>query len=199
MEESIDEDEQNDPTKKFIPSQTIDIYDKGSEPGTDNILIENENIWNVLRPWISSITEIVKTNRGEEFSQYYPDEPDRKPDLNWVFFRKYSPQEERNSLTLHHDTNMNTVNIEMSDDYVGGGLFYIKPLATTGEISDDYYEYDDDYEWIDSLKRENTSDIIFPDLHTGDAIFYNYTVEHGVAPVESGTRVSSVFLAFPIR
>mmetsp|Transcript_21233 Transcript_21233/g.39014 ORF Transcript_21233/g.39014 Transcript_21233/m.39014 type:complete len:380 (+) Transcript_21233:26-1165(+) len=194
VEESIDEDEQNDPTKKFVPSQTIDIYDKGSEPGTtDTILIENENIWNVLRPWIPSITKIVKTNRGEEFSQYYPDEPDRKPDLNWVFFRKYSPRDERNSLTLHHDTNMNTVNIEMSDDYVGGGLFYIKPLATTGEISDDYYEYDDDYEWIDSLKRENTTDIIFPDLHTGDAIFYNYTVEHGVAPVESGTRYSMAF------
>ena len=32
------------------------------------------------------------------------------------------------------------------------------------------------------------------DLHAGDAIFYNYTVHHGVAPIESGARVSESLL-----
>lgn len=190
-EESIDEDDQNDPTKKYIPSQTIDIYENGSEPGIDDEPeIENEAIWNVLLPWIPRITEIVKGNRDKEaFRKYYPNEPDRGPELNWVFFRKYSPLDERNSLKVHHDTNMNTVNIELSDRYEGGGLFYIKPLASTGEIPEEYGGND----WIDSVKRENTSDILFPDLRAGNAIFYNYTVEHGVAPIESGTRYSMAF------
>ena len=47
---------------------------------------------------------------------------------------------------------------------------------------------------VDTIKRGNTTEILFPDLHAGDAIFYNYTVEHGVAPCESGTRVSIVAL-----
>ena len=65
------------------------------------------------------------------------------------------------------------MNIELSNDYDGGGIFYIKPLVSTGEIDS---KYDDmGYEWIDTIKRENTTEIIFPDLHAGDAIFYNYT------------------------
>mmetsp|Transcript_11319 Transcript_11319/g.24527 ORF Transcript_11319/g.24527 Transcript_11319/m.24527 type:complete len:258 (+) Transcript_11319:99-872(+) len=196
LEESIDEDD-NDPTKKIVPAQQIDIYDNASEPGVDDVaVIENEAIWNVIQPWIPRITEIVKKNRDEEeFIKYYPNEPEREPDLNWVFFRKYSPHSERNSLKVHHDTNMNTVNIELSDDYNGGGLFYVKPLASTGKVAG---VYTNSHGYIDYVKRENTTEIVFPDLHTGDAIFYNYTVEHGVAPVESGTRVSA-FLAFQIR
>jgi len=106
------------------------------------------------------------------------------------FFRKYSPHSERNSLKVHHDTNMNTVNIELSDDYNGGGLFYVKPLASTGKVAG---VYTNSHGYIDYVKRENTTEIVFPDLHTGDAIFYNYTVEHGVAPVDSGTRYSMAF------
>jgi len=49
------------------------------------------------------------------------------------------------------------------------------------------------YEWVDTIKRENTTELSFPELHAGDAIFYNYTVEHGVAPVESGKRYSMAF------
>ena len=43
---------------------------------------------------------------------------------------------------------------------------------------------------------------VFPDMpHTGDAIFYNYTVRHGVAPVESGVRVSqdAMSLSSPLK
>ena len=199
--ESIDVDEQNDPDEEFVPSQTINIYTKGwREPGLPTpegghvIRIDDEAIWNLLQPWVPKITQIVKDNRNRQsFGAFYPDEPDREPELNWVFFRKYSPYDKRNSLQQHVDTNMNTVNIELSHDYEGGGLFYIKPSSATGEIADEYYA---GYGWLETIKRENTSDIVFPDLHVGDAIFYNYTVRHGVAPVESGTRVSSILLPY---
>mmetsp|Transcript_45980 Transcript_45980/g.96529 ORF Transcript_45980/g.96529 Transcript_45980/m.96529 type:complete len:122 (+) Transcript_45980:435-800(+) len=36
-------------------------------------------------------------------------------------------------------------------------FFYIKPLASTGEIAEECY---DDYDWIDSLERINQTDII---------------------------------------
>lgn len=90
---------------------------------------------------------------------------------------------------------MNTVNIELSNDYEGGGLFYIKPLAETGSIADEHYE--GGYDHVNSIKRRNTTDVVFPQLGAGDAIFYNYTVRHGVAPVESGTRVRISFESVP--
>merc|ERR1711983_535666 len=81
----------------------------------------NQEIYDVLEPWLPAISDVVKQNRNREgFAKYYPDEPEREPELNWVFFRKYSPDDERNSLQHHHDTNMNTVNIALNDDYEGG-------------------------------------------------------------------------------
>jgi len=191
QEESIDKREQSDSTQKYIPSQTIDVYNaEGDEPE-----IQDPAIWNLLQPWIPTLSQIVKDNRNwEGFRKLYPNDPDREPKLDWIFFRKYSPYDERNALKIHNDNNMNTVNIELSSDYEGGGLFYIKPHASTGETDDKYYQNDGvGYEMIDAMKRENTSDIVFPNLQAGDAVFYNYTVIHGVAPVESGTRYSMAF------
>lgn len=201
-EESVDEFEQEesefDPSVKYVPSQTIDVYTRipeGEEEEEDDEDEQNPAIWEALQPWLPRISQIVKDNRNKaEFSKMYPNDPDandREPSLDWIFFRKYSPDDERNSLKHHHDLNMNTVNIELSNDYEGGGIFYIKPLASTGNISRVYEERG--YEWINTLKRENTSSLVFPDLHAGDAIFYNYTVEHGVASCESGTRYSMAF------
>ena len=198
-DESIDVTEQNDPNHKYVPSQTIDVYSKGwaHEPdiiyanGEHIVRIDNEPIWQVLQPYIPKITQIVIDNRNKEkFQEFYPNEPNRQPELHWVFFRKYSPNDERNSLKHHIDTNMNTVNIELSNDYEGGGIFYIKQFASNNSIAEEYYNEKKGYDWLDTLKRENTTDIIFPDLHAGDAIFYNYTVRHGVAPCVSGIRVS---------
>jgi len=210
-DESIDvyEQQQGDESsseknKYNIPAQQINVYDRkvlydSDDTDEDEVIVNNneeskegiildEHIWKVLQPWIPKITQIVKDNRNKaEFNKLYPNNPNREPSLDWIFFRKYSPDDERNSLKHHHDTNMNTVNIELSNDYEGGGIFYIKPLASTGNISRVYEERG--YEWINTLKRENTTSLVFPDLHAGDAIFYNYTVEHGVAPCESGTRV----------
>jgi hypothetical protein len=55
-------------------------------------------------------------------------------------------------------------------------------------ISDDYKDYD----WLSRQKRQNASDIVFPTLGTGDLVIYNYTLWHGVAPVEAGIRYSFV-------
>ena len=107
------------------------------------ISINNEAIWGLLEPWIPTITQIIKDNRNrEEFGKFYPDEPYQEPALDWIFLRKYLPDAEPNSLTVHHDTNMNTVNNELSDNYEGGGLFHMKPLVDTGKIKAYYNGYE---------------------------------------------------------
>lgn len=202
QEESIDRQEHTDTSKKSIPGQTINIYTKSwSNPnfipdkGATSInSIDNESIYKVLQPYIPQITQIVKDNRNlDEFNKLYPNQPNKEPMLQWIFFRKYSPTAQRNSLKHHVDTNINTVNIELSNDYVGGGLFIIKQFSSNNSIAEDYYEEKSGYEWINTIKRVNTSDIVFPELHAGDAIFYDYTVRHGVAPIESGIRYSVAF------
>jgi len=196
QEESIGKPEQNDPTKKNVLSQSIKVYaneiDKESKKGDNKLKINigNGAIWRLLESWIPTITQIVKDNRDRKaFAEFYPNELDKEPVLDGIFFRKDSPDAERSPLTIHRDTNMNTVNVVLNDDYEGGGLFYTKPLANTGKINPSYIGY----EWVDSVKRENTSDIIFPSLQVGDAIVYNYTVDHATAPVESGSRYSMAF------
>mmetsp|Transcript_3776 Transcript_3776/g.8342 ORF Transcript_3776/g.8342 Transcript_3776/m.8342 type:complete len:378 (+) Transcript_3776:217-1350(+) len=203
--ESIDSKEQNNPNEKYVPSQTIDVYLKGwAEPGlqipeTGHVVrIVNEEIWKVLEPFIPFLTKTVEVNRDNEtFRKYFPDDPNREPELNWVFFRKYSPSEARNSLKPHVDTNMHTLNIELSDDYEGGGWFYVKPSAIQEfEAADgrpDIKEEYRNYEWTNEVRRKNTTEIIFPSLMAGDALLYNFTVYHGVAPVESGTRYAMSF------
>lgn len=128
---------------------------------------------------------------------YFPDrQPDRTPQLGWVFFRKYSPDADRKSLKLHVDSNMHTLNIALNDDFEGGGLLYVRPPALQMEadsdgrpdIPDEYKNYD----WLNAIKRENTSDVVFPTLGEGDVLVHNFTVWHAVAPVEAGTRYSFV-------
>lgn len=159
-------------------------------------------IWNALEPWIPKLTELVKSSIDSATdAHFFPDQPDRVPKLDWVFFRKYSPDTDRNSLLLHVDSNMHTLNIALNDDFVGGGLLYVKPEVALQDpellmhyndsrplISEDYRTYD----WLNNVKRQNTSDIIFPKLGTGDVLVHNFTVWHAVAPLEKGTRYSFV-------
>ncbi len=64
----------------------------------DDADIGNKEIWGALQPYIPKIKQIVKDNRNKEgFAKFYPDDPDREPHLDWIFFRKYSPDDERNS------------------------------------------------------------------------------------------------------
>ncbi|KAL7438867.1 hypothetical protein ACHAXH_004978 [Discostella pseudostelligera] len=175
--------------------QTIDVYERYSG-------VQSPAIWNVLEPWIPKLTELVKSSIDSATdAHFFPDQPDRVPKLDWVFFRKYSPDTDRNSLLLHVDSNMHTLNIALNDDFVGGGLMYVKPEVAIQDpealmhhndsrplISDDYRSYD----WLNNVKRQNTSDIVFPTLGTGDVLVHNFTVWHAVAPLEKGTRYSFV-------
>ena len=154
-------------------------------------------IWSVIEPWIPKITDLVKESIDTEiYKPFFPGEQDRVPKLDWVFFRKFSPDTDRVSLLVHADSNMHSVNIALNDDFEGGGLFYVKPpVIQDGEtvdgrpiISDEYRDYD----WLSRQKRQNASDIVFPTLGTGDLVIYNYTLFHGVAPVEAGIRYSFV-------
>jgi hypothetical protein len=155
-------------------------------------------IWDVLTPWIPKITDLVKESiDAEMYKNYFPDEEDRVPKLDWVFFRKFSPATGRIFLRVHPDSNMYSVNIALNDDFEGGGLFYLKPpsILQNNETKDgrpvipDKYR---DYDWLSRQKRQNASNIVYPSLGTGDLVIYNYTLYHGVAPVEAGTRYSFV-------
>jgi hypothetical protein len=186
-EESID---QYAPPKYKVTSQSIDVYER-------NRGIISPAIWDILEPWIPKITGLVKESIDTEvYKHFFPDEQERIPKLDWVFFRKFSPDTDRISLRVHPDSNMYSVNIALNDDFKGGGLFYLKPSANQDGktddgrpvISDEYRDYD----WLSSQKRQNSSNIVYPALGTGDLVIYNYTVYHGVAPVEAGTRYSFV-------
>lgn len=122
-EESIDDDNHYDGEKRY-PSQSIEVYSYENKRS----FVVNRPIWEVLQPHIKTLTELVKkSQKKEEIKLLYPDEPHRDPQLDWIFFRKYSPTSERNSLKPHVDTNVITLNIALNDDFEGGGIFYIKP------------------------------------------------------------------------
>ena len=99
-------------------------------------------------------------------SFYFPDALNRVPKLDWVFFRKYSPNSDRNSLKLHADSNMHTLNIALNDGFEGGGFFYVKPPVPDVEREEEDYGYHlipeeyFNYDWLNSLKRENTSNLV---------------------------------------
>ena len=161
--------------------------------------ITSPAIWEALLPFIPTMTKLVKESieLADSYTHYYPDEPDRVPRLDWVFLRKYSPDSDRNSLLVHVDSNMHTLNIALNDDYVGGGLMYVRPPVSLGFDPADGRpnipaEYQD-YRWLNGVRRGNTSDdIVFPNMSAGDVLIHNFTVWHAVAPIESGSRYSFV-------
>ena len=48
------------------------------------------------------------------------------------------------------------------------------------------------YDWANTVKRENTTELVFPNMQAGDVLIHNFTVWHGVAPLEKGERFSFV-------
>ena len=190
--DSIDHYEPNNYNTK--PSQDIEVYERTRG-------VTSPAIWKALQPFMETLTNLVKQSIDTELDGYYfPNkQPDRVPQLGWIFFRKYSPDSPRNSLKLHVDSNMHTLNIALNDDFKGGGIFYVKPPANQQQyesevedgrpqISNEYMSY----EWLNNIKRQNTSDIIFPKMQPGDILIHNWTVWHAVAPIEAGTRYSFV-------
>jgi hypothetical protein len=184
--ESIDD---GAPPQYKTSSQTIDVYER------DQGIIAPA-IYKVLEPWIPTITSLVKETIDHTlYERFYPNEINRTPKLHWVFFRRFSPTTDRTSLLVHPDSNMHSVNIALNTNYIGGGLFYLKPPANQRPDEDGRpyipAEYRS-YEWLRRQKRVNSTAIVYPTLNVGDLVIYNYTVYHGVAPVEVGTRYSFV-------
>ena len=99
-------------------------------------------------------------------------------------------------LKLHNDVNLFTINIALNDDFEGGGLFYHKN-------DDSYFEGDNplpnfpeeklDYEYLEKITRENSSEIVFPEVKTGNLLIHNHTLFHAIAPIKNGTRYSLIF------
>lgn len=192
IDESIDDYEENEENK--VPSQSIEVY--SYEYGGQNRIIDMP-IWQALSPYMELFASLIKATRKEdEHRLLYPDEPNREPKLDWIFFRKYSPNSARNSLIPHVDTNVFTLNIALNDDFEGGGLFYVKPpmqdVALSNDGRPDLKREMMSYDWANTVKRENTSDLVFPNMQAGDVLIHNYTVWHGVAPLEKGERYSFV-------
>jgi len=187
QQESIDD---YSDSKEKQPSQSIEVFERYDG-------ITHPSIWKVLEPYIPRLTELVQLSIDDDIDKlYYPDkQPNRTPVLGWVFFRKYDPDTPRNSLKLHVDSNMHTLNIALNDDYNGGGLLYIRP-SIDAIVEEDgrpqILEQYTTYNWLNSVKRQNTTDVIFPSMNTGDVLIHNFTVWHGVAPLEVGTRYSFV-------
>eukprot|EP00986_Skeletonema_menzelii_P008375 scaffold3508_cov149-Skeletonema_menzelii.AAC.10 len=188
IEESIDDHQENP-----IPSQSIEVLMFGD--GRQNEVI-NQPIWDALKPYLGVFADLVKKTRKDEHLSLFPDEPDREPELDWIFFRKYSPTSNRNSLIPHVDTNVFTLNIALNDNFEGGGLFYVKPpMQDLSKAEDGRPELNPKmmtYEWANTVKRENTSELVFPDMMQGDVLIHNFTVWHGVAPLDKGERYSFV-------
>ena len=200
--DSIDEQQYDDSENNS--SQAIDVVD---EDGTVN----SPDIFEQLVPFLPNIQNLIRSQRDEELDRIlFPDQPpNRLPKLNWVFYRKYSPDSPRNSLIPHADSNMYTVNIALNDDFTGGGLFYVKPPLSINpdcchpSEENGYYLGDEDpipelldhqytYDYVNKLRRENTTDVVFPNMQTGNALIHNFTVWHAVAPIETGIRYSMV-------
>ena len=96
----------------------IGLADRVASSSARDDGITSPAIWEALKPWIPKLTELVKGSIDQETdSFYFPNAPDRTPQLGWVFFRKYSPTSDRKALKLHVDSNMHTLNIALNSDF----------------------------------------------------------------------------------
>ena len=171
-------------------SQQIDIVEFGElKDGVDEL-------WTLIEPLVPIMTDIAQNTKENVWHLEYARK--KRPTADWIFLRKYAPSTERNMLKLHHDINMFTVNVFLNDDYEGGGLFYVRPPINLGFnpdaptvplVPEQWLPYD----WLGNVKRENTTITRFPELHSGDVLIHNYTVWHGVAPLEAGFKYSLIF------
>ena len=175
--------------KKQHPSWSIDVYHE--DPG-----VMAPSLQKLYEPYLPKLLELV-TGYKQTVSQN-----NTPPTLDWVFVRKYKAQSERRSLKIHQDINLLTLNIQLNQDFEGGGLFYLKPAHSNfdpaaghnyGSIPDfsdgttkKYFSYD----LLDHMSLQNSSQVVFPHLETGDVFVHNFTTYHAIAPLQTGTRYS---------
>jgi len=102
--------------------------------GSDNIL--HQGFYDILEPYLERIANLVHQHTDPELGKLlFPDnvKENRRPALHGIFVRKYapvSPESARDSLSIHNDMNLHTVNIGLNEEFAGGGLFYLNPLLT---------------------------------------------------------------------
>ena len=179
-------------------SVSQDIYVK------DYDKIVHDKLWNLIKPGVAMMDAMI-LERRRVTPDWHVDAT--RPRADWIFIRKYSPDADstRNSLRVHADTNVHTVNIPLNyegEDFYGGGLFIMRPTTDMRVHPGEQRPCPDKWtqpEFANMItKRRNTSEFMFPDMQTGYAYLYNKTVYHGVAPVQKGTRFSlSVFYDMP--
>lgn len=171
-------------------SQDIYVYDQGQ--------VKQHKIYALLKGRLAELALKIKKLKDESWAGRR-DGLNKMPNADWIFLRKYSPTSRRNMLKVHHDHNEYTMNVPLNDqaDFKGGGFVVVKPprqkegfdFLEVPHVDDKYRGYD----WLGTVKRENTSEVMFPQMTVGSTIIYNYTVHHGIAPLEEGTRYSLVF------
>ena len=117
-------------------------------------------------------------------------------------------------MKVHTDSNMHSITLALNDNYKGGGLMVVRPRVSNDDNetradrdADERVNDDDDdhlhlpqipaefggYQWLhkhkDLTRRINSTKVFFPELKQGSAALINFTVPHGVAPLEEDSTM----------
>lgn len=206
--DSIDKDEPNNLDQS---AQEIYIYHKEK--------VVEQSLYDLIEPHLPKLTEAIRRRgqrvaaAGSPFANMTCF---AEPKIEWIFLRKYFPlgrYSKRNSLKVHTDSNMHSVTLALNDNYKGGGLMVVRPRVgnddnetradhDAGEsMNDDNrhlhmpqipVEYGG-YQWLhehnDLSRSVNSTKVFFPELRQGSAALINFTVPHGVAPLEEDSSM----------
>jgi len=205
--DSIDFDE--DHNEK---SQDIYIWDKGEAVEPDLYDLIQPYLPN-LRKVVEDREQVIGEQVLSDLFNDGPSEKSQ-PSADWIFLRKYGPRTQRNSLKVHTDSNVHSISLALNDDYKGGGFFVVRPPRSsyvemptcddedgdpeTCQISEQEEEIDyawhvpvlpdhfTSYEWLNHhvTHENNGTEVYFPYMPTGSATLINFTVHHGVAPLD---------------
>jgi len=204
--DSIDK---NEPNNLDQSAQEIYIYHKEK--------VVEQSLYDLIEPHLPKLTEAIR-RRGQRVaeagSQFGNMTCFAEPKIEWIFLRKYFPlgrYSKRNSLKVHTDSNMHSITLALNDDYKGGGLMVVRPRVSNDDENttkaNDWESLNDDnhlhmpqipveyggYQWLhehkDLSRRVNSSKVFFPELKQGSAALINFTVPHGVAPLEEDSSM----------
>ena len=203
--DSIDKDEPNNLDQS---AQEIYIYHKEK--------VVEQSLYDLIEPHLPKLTDAIR-RRGQRVaaagSPFANMTCFAEPKIEWIFLRKYFPlgrYSERNSLKVHTDSNMHSITLALNDNYKGGGLMVVWPRVSNDTRADrdaGKSMPDDDnhlhmpqipvefggYQWLHEHKdlsgRKNSTKVFFPELKQGSAALINFTVPHGVAPLEEDSTM----------
>lgn len=197
--ESIDQDLYD--IEENQSSQDLHIYESG--------FILSPILWTRILPIISNSFDLIHQHYGPTTNSVSSKCKEEKWRLDWIFLRKYGDfnNSTRNQLIPHQDSSIVSMTIPLNyqEEYGQGGLFFMKlhdlievdqSCDTLGNkrnnninssVPDDFMRT---YDWLETVKRKNTSLLWFPEADAGAGFLYQGAIWHGVAPVTDGTRYS---------